>query len=273
MVGTSGYSYVEWVDAGFYPPGTKSGQMLPLYAKTFSVTELNYTWYQMPKDRSIERMRQQAPEEFCFAVKLTRSLTHEVDPKQWREQTAQYRNSITPLIQSRQLAAILIQFPSAFNRVPQNRYYLAALLDELEGLPIAVEFRHVSWATDKVFAELERRRVTLVTVDEPDLQGLFPKLDIVTNPDLFYIRFHGRNARGWCSGNMQHQFDYDYTDDELCEWTEQRIEKMSRKARKGVIFFNNHVRAQAPKNALQLIDRLIEKGLRRGEAWSARSSI
>ncbi len=162
MVGTSGYSYMEWVDGGFYPTDTKSGRMLSFYAKTFSVTELNYTWYQIPKDGSIERMRRQVPEEFCFTAKLIRSLTHEVDSDRWREQTVQYRNCIAPPIQSGQLAAILIQFPSAFDRVPPNRYDLATLLDEFEGLPAAVEFRNASWVSDKVFAELERRRVTLV---------------------------------------------------------------------------------------------------------------
>jgi uncharacterized protein YecE (DUF72 family) len=52
-VGTSGYSYAEWVNTGFYPPGTRSGQMLPLYAQTFPITELNFTWYQMPKATDI----------------------------------------------------------------------------------------------------------------------------------------------------------------------------------------------------------------------------
>jgi uncharacterized protein YecE (DUF72 family) len=260
-IGTSGYSYAEWTDAGFYPSGTKSGQMLPVYAQHFPITELNYTWYQMPKARAIDRMRQLAPPDFRFAAKLTRTLTHEVNSDQWRGQAVQYRNGIGPLIQTRQLVAILLQFPPTFVRVPNNRHYLAALLDELEGLPLAVEFRHASWATDRVFTELERRRTTLVTVDEPDLPGLFPKLDIVTNPDLFYIRFHGRNAGGWRSGNMQKQFDYDYNDDELREWTHTRIAKMVAHAGSGVIFFNNHVRAQAPRNATRLINLLMESGL------------
>jgi uncharacterized protein YecE (DUF72 family) len=260
-IGTSGYSYAEWVDAGFYPSGTKSGQMLPLYAQTFLITELNFTWYQMPKAAAIERMRQQAPPGFRFAAKLTRTLTHEVDPNQWRGQVSQYRDGIAPLMQARQLMAILLQFPPSFVRVPKKRHYLAALLDELDGLPLAVEFRHASWATDKVFAELERRRTTLVAVDEPNLPGLFPQLDIVTNPNLFYIRFHGRNAKGWRSGNMQMQFDYDYSDDELRKWIDERIAAMTQHASTGVIFFNNHVRAQAPKNARRLISQLIEKGL------------
>jgi uncharacterized protein YecE (DUF72 family) len=260
-VGTSGYSYAEWSDAGFYPPGIKSGNMLPFYAQNFPITELNFTWYQMPKAHALERMHRQAPADFRFAAKLTRTLTHEVDPGQWRGQAAQYRDGIAPLIQARKLAAILLQFPPSFARAPQNRRYLAALLDELDGLPLAVEFRHASWATNRVFDELERRRITLVTVDEPDLPGLFPRLDIVTNPGLFYIRFHGRNAKGWRSGNMQKQFDYDYGDDELQQWADIHVAKMARHADSGIIFFNNHVRAQAPRNALRLINLLIERGM------------
>lgn len=267
MVGTSGYSYPEWVGAGFYPPETRPGQMLPFYAKSFPVTELNYTWYQMPKAPALERLRQQAPPGFRFTAKLTRSLTHEVDPDRWRGQAALYRDGMAPLLQTGQLVAVLLQFPPGFDRAAENRRYLAELLDELCGLPLAVEFRHVSWAADRVFAELERRRVTLVAVDAPDLPGLFPRLSVVTNPDLFYVRFHGRNAGGWRSGNMQHQFDYDYTDGELSQWIEARIEKMAGSTRNGVIFFNNHVRAQAPKNAARLIQLLAEK------KWTAPSSI
>ena len=156
---------------------------------------------------------------------------------------------------------MLAQWPPSFERTPANRRYLAELLDALEGLPLAVEFRHASWAVDRVFAELERRRVTLAAVDAPALDGLFPPLDVVTNPDLFYVRFHGRNARGWRSGNLQQQFDYDYTDAELGEWTDRRIVSMAAEARAGVIFFNNHVRAQAPRNAETLAGLLSTRGL------------
>ena len=260
-MGTSGYSYTEWADAGFYPPGTPSGQMLPFYARHFQITELNYTWYQMPKAAAVERMRRLVPAEFRFAAKLTRTMTHEVDPGQWRSQVAQYRDGIGPLVQARQLAAVLLQLPPGFRRTPTNRHYLAALLDELAELPLAVEFRHASWANDRVFAELERRHATLVAVDEPNLPGLFPRLDVVTNPDLFYVRFHGRNARGWRSGNMQHQFDYDYGPTELQQWADGPIPAMAQQAASGVLFFNNHVRAQAPRNAMQLMKLLVERGL------------
>ena len=261
FVGTSGFSYTEWVDAGFYPPGIKSGEMLPLYARHFSITELNYTWYQMPKAEAIERQRQKAPEGFLFAAKLTRTLTHEIDLQHWTDHAAYYRDGMAPLVQSGQLVAVLIKLPPSFNRTPPNRKYLAALLDKLYGLPLAIEFRHRSWASDSVFIELERRQVTLVGVDKPDLPGLFPALDVVTNPNLFYVRFHGRNAKGWRSGNMQLQFDYNYSDNELHDWVENKIEPMSARARRGVIFFNNHVRAQAPENARRMKKLLKERDM------------
>jgi uncharacterized protein YecE (DUF72 family) len=261
-VGTSGYSYPEWSEAGFYPPGTPAREMLPLYARRFPITELNYTWYQMPKAAAMERMLPRVPEGFVFAAKLTRTMTHEIDPHNWRGQAVQFRAGIGPLVQAGRLAALLIQLPPSFDRTDPNRRHLAHLLDELEGLPAAVEFRHRSWAEDRVFAELERRKVTLVAVDVPDLPYLFPPLDVVTNPDLFYIRFHGRNARGWRSGNMQKQFDYLYSASELQPWSQVTIPKMAARAREGIIFFNNHVRAQAPRNAEMLI-----------ASWNDRSSI
>jgi uncharacterized protein YecE (DUF72 family) len=260
-IGTSGYSYPEWIEAGIYPPGTKAGQMLPLYARDFPITELNYTWYQMPRAEAIERQRALVPPGFLFCAKLTRTLTHEIDAKTWPGEAANYRLGIAPLVQSRQLRAVLIQFSASFDRSPKHRSYLGALLDELDGLPLAVEFRNATWASDKVFAELERRRVALVTVDEPELPGLFPSLDVVTNPDLFYVRFHGRNALGWRSNKMATQFDYDYSDGELETWMDQRLRRLIEAAKTGVLFFNNHVRGQAPRNARRLIELLQKAGV------------
>ncbi len=249
FIGTSGYSYTEWVDSGFYPPGTRTADMLGLYMQTFPVVELNYTWYQMPRAEAMARMLHKVPEDFRFAAKLTRTLTHERG-EDWRKQLLLYRRGIKPL--HKRLAAVLVQLPPDFDRSTTNRYYLAELLDGLHGLPLAVEFRHVSWAVDAVFAELERRGVTLVAIDAPAVPELFPFLDIVTNPDFFYLRFHGRNRKGWYSTNMQKKFDYDYTTAELQKCVKGPIGAMARRAGRGIIFFNNHVRAQAPRNAGEL---------------------
>ncbi len=246
LVGTSGYSYTEWVDGGFYPQGTRTPEMLALYAKSFPVVELNYTWYQMIRAEAISRMIAKAPKDFLFAAKLTRTLTHERD-RDWKEELERYREGIKPL--QKQLAAILIQLPPDFTWSIANRYYLAYLLDSLQEFPVAVEFRHVSWARDSVFAELEQRQVTLVTVDAPASPRLFPCVDLVTNPALFFVRFHGRNLQGWKAGNMQQKFDYSYSKEELQQWNETYLHTLRTRAEKGIVFFNNHVRGQAPENA------------------------
>lgn len=255
MTGTSGYSYLEWVDSGFYPGGTRSAEMLTVYGRSFSIVELNYTWYQMARSDALTRMLAAAPDHMLFAAKLTRTVTHERD-EDWRDQVTRYRQGISAL--GKRLVAILVQLPPDFSRTIANRQFLAELLDCLHGMPTAVEFRHASWAVDSVFNELEQRQVTLVSVDEPDLAGLFPSLDVVTNPSLFYVRFHGRNRQGWKSGNMQKKFDYDYGSAELQQWCEKELSTLASRADRGIVFFNNHVRAQAPRNAL-LLESLIRK--------------
>ncbi|MGI6656323.1 MAG: DUF72 domain-containing protein [Desulfobulbus sp.] len=246
-IGTSGFSYPEWIDAGIYPPGTKSAEMLGLYCRLFPVVELNYTWYQMVRQESLGRMLATGGHLF-YCAKLTRTMTHEIDAD-WLVQTRLYCQGIQPLLQSDRLLSVLVQFPLSFRRTRENRLYLARLFEALETLPLAVEFRHRSWDRDSVFKGLEQRRITLVSVDAPPLPDLFPPLAIVTNPDLFYLRLHGRNTLGWRSGSKQRQFDYNYTQEELRQWSEKGIPAMRSACKTGVILFNNHVAGQAVRNA------------------------
>ncbi|HTL53047.1 MAG TPA: DUF72 domain-containing protein [Planctomycetota bacterium] len=260
-VGTSGYSYPEWVDAGFYPPSTKQPQMLGLYLARFPAVELNYTWYQLPKADGIERQRRMTPPAFRFAAKLTRTLTHEIDAA-WMKQADAYRDGIAPLIEARQLAAVLVQLAPDFTYTVASRRYLGALIEHLEGLPLAVEFRHASWAKPRVYAELARRQVALVAVDAPALPQLFPPVAEATRSDWFYVRFHGRNLKGWQSGQAEQKFHYDYTDKELAPWLETRIAHLSERAPSGYVFFNNHYGGLAPKNALAFQRLAAKKGLK-----------
>lgn len=260
-VGTGGYAHSEWVAAGFYPPDTPAARMLPLYARRFAAVELNATGYQLPRAETLERQRRQTPPGFRFAAKLTRGLAHAVDPRGWRQQAAAYRDGLAPLVQAGQLAAVLVQLPVDAARTAACRRHLADLLESLDGLPLAVEFRHPSWACDRVLAELERRRATLVSVDGPRLPASFPQLDVVTNPAFFYARLYGRNAAGWRTGHPRRRFDYRYRTAELAEWIDARMSAMAGGTRRGLIFFNNHVRAQAAADARQLIRLLGERGL------------
>ena len=102
-IGTSGYSYGEWIDSGFYPDGTHSSNMLDSYIKTFHTTELNYTWYQMPKAPAMERMCEKVPEHFKFSAKLTRTLTHEVKKDLWQKEALLFRQGVEPLVRAKKL--------------------------------------------------------------------------------------------------------------------------------------------------------------------------
>jgi uncharacterized protein YecE (DUF72 family) len=59
---------------------------------------------------------------------------------------------------------------------------------------------------------------------------------------------------------MQQQFDYNYSPHELEQWSTGIIPRMAARARTGIVFFNNHVRAQAPHNAQMLVEQLEAQG-------------
>jgi uncharacterized protein YecE (DUF72 family) len=71
---------------GFGLTGTAGKDMLSFYASQFNTIELNYTWYQMPKAEAMERMLLRVPPDFVLTAKLTRTMTHEIYPKNWRTQ-------------------------------------------------------------------------------------------------------------------------------------------------------------------------------------------
>ena len=229
--------------------------MLRHYSRLFSVVELNYTWYQMARADTITRMLAGCDSTLLFCAKLTRTMTHEI-ATDWPDQARAYLQGMAPLLARKRLLSVLVQLPPTFRRTPQNRTYLARLFDTLKPLPLAVEFRHRSWAQNSVFTGLTERGVTLVSVDAPPLPELFPPLEVITNPALFYLRLHGRNTSGWRSGSKQQQFNYNYTQAELRQWSAARIPRMRAACTTGVILFNNHVAGQAVRNAQALAQLL-----------------
>jgi uncharacterized protein YecE (DUF72 family) len=77
VIGTSGYSYQDWVGP-VYPPGTAAKDYLRLYAAEFPFCELNFSYYRQPDPRTIERMLHGVGDRFRFAVKAYKGLTHEI---------------------------------------------------------------------------------------------------------------------------------------------------------------------------------------------------
>ncbi len=67
-LGTSGFSYDDWVGA-FYPPGLPKREWLAYYAREFDTVELNVTYYRIPDRRTVVGWTERTPPGFLFAVK------------------------------------------------------------------------------------------------------------------------------------------------------------------------------------------------------------
>jgi uncharacterized protein YecE (DUF72 family) len=257
LVGTSGYSYEDWIGP-VYPPGTKRQDFLSLYSRQFPVVELNFSFYQQPSPRTLERMLSVAGPDFSFALKAHRSMTHEIG-ESWEKDILAFRSGIQPMVEAGRLAAVLLQFPFSFKYTPDSRERLAGLCEKLHGLPLAVEFRKREWLRDTVYDGLRERGASLVSVDEPDLPNLLPPVTETTGR-FGYIRLHGRNKAQWWTGDNASRYDYLYNTDELGEWV-QRIKVILQRVPILLVFFNNHWRGNAAQNAREMRRLLEEAGL------------
>jgi uncharacterized protein YecE (DUF72 family) len=257
LIGTSGYSYDDWIGP-VYPEGTRKQDFLSLYAREFPAVELNFSYYQQPSARTLERMVAGTPDSFRFTLKAHRSITHEITER-WDADVEAFKEGIKPLVERGRLAAVLAQFPHGFSYTPESRTRLARLCDKFEGLALAVEFRSRDWQREQVFEGLRKRGVALASVDEPDLPGLLRPTAEVTGP-LGYVRFHGRNSANWWTGDNASRYDYLYSPEELAEWVD-RIKAIMEKVPVLLLFFNNHWRGNAAKNARDMRALLEAQGL------------
>lgn len=253
-VGTSGYSFADWVGP-FYPPGTTTSEFLSYYARHFGTVEVNSTYYRIPHPRVLEQMERKTPEGFRFVVKLNQAMTHESshDPALYREFLA----VLEPLKVAGKYDGLLAQFPWGFKKTPEAKTHLEALRELLPGEPLWVEFRHDSWMHRDLGAWLRERKLGYCAVDEPPLHGLVPPITLLTTEDA-YVRLHGRNAQTWWGrGGGGDRYDYNYSQAELDEWVK-RIADLAQQARQTYVFFNNCHAGQAASNA-QLMKELLRR--------------
>jgi uncharacterized protein YecE (DUF72 family) len=68
LIGTGGWAY-------FKVPNKPS---LKAYSEVFNFVEVNYTFYEYPDTRTVERWRRTVPRNFTFAVRCHQDLTHKV---------------------------------------------------------------------------------------------------------------------------------------------------------------------------------------------------
>ncbi|MFQ6106940.1 MAG: DUF72 domain-containing protein [Thermoplasmata archaeon] len=273
-IGTCGWSYKDWIGT-FYPESMRDrrGGWLEYYGKFFPTVEIDSTYYAVPGERTIQAWiaKGKRMQDFDFSLKMHKDITHmRILRNGERAATAakEFETTVVrPLAENSLLASVLIQLSPRF-KVEEGGGSLDRLKAVLETLDTdkhdyVVEFRHKSWLDDSgydylpsVRELLSQRNVAVCSLDSP----YFPKTETST-ADHAYVRFHGRNYDIWWKGEEQikdhriNRYDYLYKDEELDMWIP-TIREFDSRAEKTRIYFNNHGKAKAARNALQLMDRL-----------------
>lgn len=232
-MGTSGFSFPDWSGV-FYPESLSRKNRLAFYASRFGTLEINASYYRILPPWSTAAMADTVPPGFIFCVKLHRSMTHEGDPEDadWEA----FHGMLRPLRESRRLGPVLAQFPWSFPLSEPGFQRLRSIMERLEGLPSAAEFRHERWYSPESLERVREIGFAPVAVDLPDLPGL-PGRELPVMGDFCYARLHGRNRETWWKGGAN-RYDYRYTSAELGEWAE-RIRGMASGRREAYVFFNN----------------------------------
>lgn len=260
-IGTSGWSYPKgegtW-NGYFYPKGTKNE--LGFYSQCFNCVEINSSFYTPLNPAYVWNWVKKTPPDFSFTVKLWQKFTH---PEMFEKATGKvaslsgadvdiFKRGIAPLEATEKLGAVLAQFPPGFINTDENKLYLEALLNTFSQYPLAVELRHRSWSDDiKTRKLLSSLDIAWVQIDEPVFKSSISQELPLTSSKLAYLRFHGRNAQDWWTGNAETRYRYLYSAEEINELAE-RVKKAAGSAQTTFAFFNNHWQGYAPKNATDM---------------------
>ncbi|GIE74436.1 histidine kinase [Actinoplanes philippinensis] len=195
-IGTSGWQYRDWRPergadgTGYlYPAGLPQRAWLEHYAARFGVVEVNNAFYRLPERDTFARWRDQTPDGFRFAVKMSRYLTHIKRLREPAEPVARFLSRAEAL--GDKLGPVLLQLP------PTMRSDLAALDATLREFPetvrVAVEPRHASWFTPECEELLRRRRAALCWADRCGR----PVTPLWRTTDFGYLRLHEGAAKPW----------------------------------------------------------------------------
>lgn len=179
-VGTSGWQYASWRDV-FYP-GLPQRTWLAHYGHHFACVEVNNTFYRLPSAATFDGWAAASPDDFVFALKVSRYLTHVRRLRDPHEPVRTFLDRAERL--GDKCGPLLIQLPPTFRADP------ARLDDCLGAFParhrVAVEFRHPSWFSDEVRRVLTRHNAALCLTDRGE-RGLEPPW---RTADFWYVRFH-----------------------------------------------------------------------------------
>jgi len=281
-IGISGWRYPPWRGA-FYPARMPQQRELEFAARAFDTIELNGSFYSLQRPESYRRWRDDTPDDFVFAVKGSRYITH---MKRLRGIEAALANFLASgvLLLGPKLGPFLWQFPPSFRFEPElleaffellprttaealalarrrdarMRGRSALRIDEDRPLRHAIEVRHESFADPAFVRLLRRRRIALV---QADTAGKWPYAEDVT-ADFLYLRLHG-DKRLYASGYASAALDR--WADRIRLWSSGREPADARriagparkaKARDVYCYFDNDAKVHAPFDAAALARRL-----------------
>ena len=167
LVGTSGFSYVEW-KGSFYPASLPDSEMLQSYSERLPTVEINNTFYRMPQPSLLDGWKGKVSGDFRFALKAPRSITHISRLKDAADGTAHFLKVAATL--DARLGPILFQLPPFLRKdAGVLREFLAQLPP---GVQAAFEFRHASWFDDEVTTLLSDKGAALVGGDPDEGEAL-----------------------------------------------------------------------------------------------------
>lgn len=231
FIGTSGWYYQHWYKQ-FYPQGLSKERLLPYFAQSFNTVELNNTFYHLPKETTVKGWYKKVPDDFVFAVKASRFITH-------IKRLANLGDSLKVFLARAyllkdKLGPILYQLP------PSMKKDSGRLTNFLKKLPKkeknVVEFRHRSWLDEEIFAILKKFNAAHCIISMPD----FPAV-VRATCGFVYIRMHG--------GTILYGSNYSKAELKQCAgW----IKKFLKDGLDTYVYFNNDAQGYAVKNALAL---------------------
>ncbi|KHF41141.1 DUF72 domain-containing protein [Halalkalibacter okhensis] len=257
-----------WGDHDDLYIGMSKQSKLEVYAGHFPIVEIDASFYAVQPLKNMEKWVRETPSTFQFIVKAYQGMTgHQrgFTPFETKEEMFEaFRESLKPLIKKGKLAMVLCQFPPWFDCKKEHVQWIRYVREQLDGLPVSLEFRHRSWfegpMKEKTLQFMKEEEWIHSICDEPQA-GVrsIPTVLEATHVEKTLIRFHGRNIHGWNDpgdGSWRDvRYLYQYNEAELLEW-QKNINQLKAQSKDIYIIFNNNSGGDAANNAKQLIELL-----------------
>lgn len=264
-IGTSGWSYKDWVGPFYLRPQSGTFDFLEFYSDYFNSVEVNSTYYTFLNPKIAEGWirKVESKEEFFFTIKLHQNFTHARNYT--TENTKAVKEVLDLLDKAGRLSGLLIQFPYSFMLDSKNAWHVKALIDTFAEYEKYVEVRHNSWYIDRFFNFLKENKSTLCTIDQPII-GQAVEFNPVIVGETAYFRLHGRNEKAWSDSissfgkeqtydQQNKRYNYLYSPAELID-IGSKVKEIMNQIKKIIIYFNNHPKGQAAANAFELLNFL-----------------